>query len=189
MHVAVRHLLLGSYRVTMTSGGWLIQATVGSLGGVGGRRNPFGVELVGGAEDVGPFGLKIVVPAVVDVGGGVEAEGAVVVDVVVVPEEGVGEGLGVGQAAEAVGEAGAVLERLELGFAVGVVVRLAGPGMAAGHAEIGEELDHRLEVMDVLRSAWTMSWSRSIPCSVRLWAMRSRAQVPTSRGATSQPTT
>ena len=46
----------------------------------------------------------------VDVGGGVESQGGVAADVVVVPEEGVAEGLGVGQAPEAVGEAGAVLE-------------------------------------------------------------------------------
>ena len=62
--------------------------------------------VVGGGEDVGPFGLEIASSAVVDVGGGVQAQGGVAVDVVVVPEEGVAEGLGVGEAAEVVMEAG-----------------------------------------------------------------------------------
>jgi hypothetical protein len=47
---------------------------------------------------------------------------------------------GVGEAGEAFGEAGRVLEGLELGFGVGVVVGDVGPGMRSGDAEIGEEL-------------------------------------------------
>src|SRR5687767_5170261 len=100
-------------------GGLVDPGDGGELGGCRWPAESFGVGVVGGGEDLGPGGLESWCLAVVDVGWGVQSEGGVVVDVVVVPEEGIAEGLGMGEAAEAVGEAGAVLERLELGFAVG----------------------------------------------------------------------
>ena len=50
--------------------------------------------------------------------------------VVVVIEEGFAEGAGVVDGAELSGEDRTVFEGLELGFAVGIVIRDVGPGMA-----------------------------------------------------------
>jgi hypothetical protein len=72
----------------------------------------FGVGVVGGGEDLGPFGLEVLGSAVVDVSGRVQAQGRVAVDVVVMPEEGVTEGVGVGQAANRSGKPGQYLSVL-----------------------------------------------------------------------------
>ena len=84
---------------------------------------------VGGGEDGGPGGLDICGPAVVDVGGGVQAEPAVTVLVVVPAEEVLAVGPGGLDGGEAAGEAGPVFQGLELGFGVGVVVADVRPGM------------------------------------------------------------
>ncbi len=69
---------------------------------------------VGVVEDGLAVGADGVVVAVVDAGWGVVADAGVAVVVVVVVEELVDEGSGVGEAGEAFGEAGCVLQRLEL---------------------------------------------------------------------------
>ena len=73
-------------------------------------------------------------------GWGVVADAGVAVVVVVVVEEVVGEGSGVGEAGESLRESGCVLEGLELGFGVGVVVGAVRSAVGAGDAEVGEEL-------------------------------------------------
>ncbi len=73
-------------------------------------------------EDGLSLGSDGVVVAVVDVGWGVVADAGVAVVVVVVVEELVEEAAGVGDVGEACRGTWRVLEGLELGFAVGVVV-------------------------------------------------------------------
>ena len=70
--------------------------------------------------------------SVVDVGGGVQAEAAVAVVVVVPGEELLAVGSGGLDRGEAAGEAGPVLEGLELGFGVGVVVADVRAGSGTG---------------------------------------------------------
>ena len=65
-----------------------------------------GVGVVGVVEDVLAVGSDLVVAAGVDVGGCVVADSGVAVVVVVVVEERVDEGAGVGEAGEAFGEPG-----------------------------------------------------------------------------------
>jgi len=81
---------------------------------------------VGGGQDPGAGGATLEGPPVVDVGGGVETDPGVAMGVVVPVEEPLAEAAGVLQAAELAGEVRAVLEGLELGFGVGVVVALTG---------------------------------------------------------------
>jgi|ERR1022692_546453 hypothetical protein len=59
----------------------------GSLAGGRAAYEPFWVGMVGGGQYPGAAGLRGCCPAVVDVGGGVQAEAAVAVDVVVPAEE------------------------------------------------------------------------------------------------------
>jgi hypothetical protein len=83
---------------------------------------PFGVGGVGGVEDAGTFVRNGVSGAVVDACRGVQAQAGVAMLVVVSAEEALAvqpRGLG---GAEAVGEVGPVLQRLELRLAGRVVV-------------------------------------------------------------------
>jgi hypothetical protein len=95
---------------------------------------PFGVAGVGGGEHVGAgvaHGLGL---SIVDVDGVVVADTAVVVLGVVPGEEALAERPRLLDGAEGVGEVGPVLERLELGLAVGVVVAGVRPGVRLGKA-------------------------------------------------------
>ena len=87
---------------------------VGNLGCDGWSAEAVGFVGVGMVED----GLAVladgVVVAVVNAGRGVVADAGVSVVVVVVVEELVGEGSGVGEAGESFGEPGCVLQCLEL---------------------------------------------------------------------------
>ena len=65
---------------------------------------------------------------------GVQRDAAVAVLVVVEGEELLAERAGIGQAAEVAGEGRAVLQRLELSFAEGVVVTDVRAAVAAGDA-------------------------------------------------------
>ena len=88
---------------------------VGDLGCGGWSAEAVGFEGVGVVEDGLAVGSDGVVVSVVDAGGGVVADaGVAVVVVVVVGEELVDEEAGVGEAGEAFGESGCVLERLQL---------------------------------------------------------------------------
>ena len=112
--------------------GLLIQAAVGSSGGLGGSADePLGRRGVGGVEDALALGVERLGVAVVDRGGGHQADPGVAVGVVVPVEELAAERAGLLDVLEAVGELGPVLQRLELRLAVGVVGRGVGPGMRA----------------------------------------------------------
>ena len=108
--------------------------------------------------------------------------------VVVVVEELAAVRAGVLDAVEARGERRPVLQRLELRFGVGVVRRGMGPVVGLGDAEIGEQERDRLLVIELPRSACTVSWSRAICCCSQTWAIRSLATWPDSRCWTVQPT-
>ena len=123
----------------------MIQATAGSLGGVG--RLPWnrsGWVANAASRTAAPLFADGGGGAVVDRGWGVEPDPGVAVLVVVVIEEGFAERSGVFDAAEGSGERRAVLEGLERGFAVGVVVGDVGAAVAAVDAEVDEELGDRL---------------------------------------------
>jgi hypothetical protein len=81
---------------------------------------------IGGVQDLGALGLDGRGVAVVDVGGGVQAEAAVAVVVVVPGEEFLAVGAGGLERGEPGGERRPVLEGLELRFGVRVVVALTG---------------------------------------------------------------
>jgi len=98
---------------------------------------------IGGVQGGGALGADLTGGAVVDRGGGVQADAAVPVLVVVVGEERLAERSGVGQGPEAAGEGRAVLQRLELGFAERVVVGHVRPAVAAGDSEVDEQLRDR----------------------------------------------
>ena len=91
-----------------------------------------GLGGVGVVEDGLAVGSDGVVVADVDAGWGVVADAGVAVVVVVVLEEGVDERSGVGEAGEAFGEPWRVLQGLELGFAVRVVVGDVRPASGSG---------------------------------------------------------
>ena len=97
-------------------------------------HEPLRVDGVGLGEDSGPLLADGVGMPVVDVGGGVHPDAAVAVGVVVPGEEGDEERAGVLDAGEAVGEVGPVLQGLEVGLAVRVVVGdvWAGVGLGEG---------------------------------------------------------
>src|SRR5512135_1912168 len=78
-----------------------------------------------------------------DAGGGVQTDSEVRVFAIIVVEESVAEGAGVGQGTESVGERGTVFEGLELRLAVRVVVGDVWSGMALRDVEVGEERGDR----------------------------------------------
>jgi hypothetical protein len=77
---------------------------------------------VGGVEYAGPFVTDCLGEAVVDVGGGMQAQPGVAVFVVVPSEEVLAVSSGVFDRVEPAGEVGPVLQSLELGLAERVVV-------------------------------------------------------------------
>src|SRR4029453_4827619 len=100
---------------------------------------PVGVAFVGGGEGRRSLGADLGSGAEVHGRGGVQPDAAVAVLVVVVAEELVAESAGVLNGAESVGEGRAVLQRLERGLAVGVVVADLGAAVAAYDAEVGQQ--------------------------------------------------
>lgn len=106
-------------------------------------HEPLRVDGVGLGEDSGPLLADGVGMPVVDVGGGVHPDAAVAVGVVVPGEEGDEERAGVLDAGEAVGEVGPVLQGLEVGLAVRVVVGDVWAGVGLGDTEVGQEERHR----------------------------------------------
>ena len=125
--------------------GSLIQATVGSFGGVRSAVPESGrVGGVGGVEGDGALGADLGGGAVVDRRRGVQPDAGVAVDVVVVIEERGAERAGVFDRAEPAGERRAVLEGLEVGLRVRVVVGHVGAAVAAGDTEVDEQLSDRL---------------------------------------------
>ena len=100
---------------------------------------PGGVGGVGGVEGRGALGADLVGGAVVDRGGGVQADAGVTMDVVVVLEERGAERAGVVDRPEPNGERRAVLEGLEVRLRVGVVVGHVRAGVGAGHTQVDQQ--------------------------------------------------
>src|SRR5664280_1215998 len=99
---------------------------------------------VGGVEGDGPGDRDLGGPPGMDVGRGEEADPRMAVRRVVPGEEGGAEGPGVLERAEAAGKGRPVLEGLELGLAVRVVVGHVGPRVALLDPEVGEQEGDRL---------------------------------------------
>ena len=143
-----------------------------------------GVGGVGGVEGGGSCGADLGGGAVVDRCWGVQADAGVAVDVVVVIEEHGAERAGVLDRAEPAGERRAVLERLELGLAVGVVVGHVRAAVGAGDTEIDEELGdglggHRRATVGVQGELITVD-----TLAVMASSMNSSASSPVSAAAT-----
>ena len=92
-----------------------------------------------GAEHGGSFVAHGLGSAVVDVGGNVQAQAGMAVLVVVPAEESLAVQPGSLDRGEPGGEVRAILQRLELSLAVGVVVRDVRSGVGLGDAEVGAE--------------------------------------------------
>jgi hypothetical protein len=107
--------------------GWVDPGAVRDAGRGGWLADEaLGVGVVGGGQHEGSCRLDGTGPSVVDVGGGVQAQPAVAVVVVVPGKEVLAVRPGGFDRVEAAGEAGPVLEGLELRLGVGVVVALTG---------------------------------------------------------------
>ena len=105
---------------------------------------PFGVRPVCVGEHGGALVTDGLGGAVVDVGGSVQAQPAVVMIVVIPGEEGLAVPAGGLDGVEAAGEVGPVLQGLELGFAERVVVGCVRTAVRLGDAEVSEQERHRL---------------------------------------------
>jgi hypothetical protein len=150
---------------------------------------PFGMGGEGALEDRGAGGDDLPGTAVVDVGGGEQRDPAVTVLKVVPAEEALAERAGVGDAAEPVREGRVVLEGLELAFGVGVVIRDV---RAAWDLVTPRSLNSRatgLEVIEVPRSACTVSVPASTPWAAIVSASNRSASCAASPAATIHPTT
>jgi hypothetical protein len=97
---------------------------IGDPGCLGRGPEPVGSCCAGGVEDALAFLPDDLSQAEVDVGGGVESDARVPVFIVVVLEEPFAECPGRRDVGEALRKGGRILERLELGLRVGVVVGL-----------------------------------------------------------------
>jgi hypothetical protein len=123
----------------------------------------FRVAEVGGGQDVGAGGAEGLVLSIMDVGRRVKGDAGVAVGLVVPVEELLAELSGVFDAAEAVGEVGAVFEGFEVRFGEGVVVtdvggsvswsrrgRPAGTRRVGGHGRAVVGVDGQRATVDVL---------------------------------------
>jgi hypothetical protein len=150
---------------------------------------PLGVGGVGGVQHRASREGDLLGAAVVDVGRGEQADPRVAMLDVVPAEEALAEGAGVLERAEPVREGRVVLEGLELAFGVGVVVGDVRAGVALGDPRSASSMATGLEVMEVPRSAWTVScpgwtcWAAMVSASSR------SASAAASRAATIHPTT
>ena len=163
--------------------GSLIQATVGSLGGVGPAvAEPGGVGGVGGVEGDGALGADLGGGAVVDRRWGVQPDAGVAVDVVVVIEEHGAERPGVFDRAEAAGKRRAVLEGLEVRLRIGVVVADVWAAVAAGDAEVDEQLGDGLGGHRRAPVGMQGELVASMPWAASVSAMNASASSPVSAG-------
>lgn len=67
-----------------------------------------------------------------------------IVLVVVPQKERLGPGSRIGEGAKALREIRPILEGLEVGLGIGVIIRRIGTGMGLGHTQIGQQQGHRL---------------------------------------------
>jgi hypothetical protein len=103
-----------------------------------------GMGVVGGGQDAGALGLDGCGVAVVDVSGGVQAEPAVAVLVVIPAEEALAVRTGVLERGEPGGKIWPVFQGLELCFGIRVAVAHMRAGVRLGDTEIGEQQSGRL---------------------------------------------
>lgn len=144
---------------------------------------------MGVGEDVGAGGPHGAGAAIVHVGGGVQPDPGVPVVVVVPAEEDLVERSGVLDGAEPVGEVGPVLEGLELGLGERVVVGAVRPRVGFVTPRSASSIATGFEAIEVPRSAWMVSRSRSTCCLVVVSASSRSASATLSRSAINQPGT
>ena len=138
--------------------GSLIQATVGSFGGLGSAvPESCRVGGVGGVEGDGTLGADLAGGAVVHRRWGVQPDAGVAVDVVVVIEERDAERAGVFDRAEPAGERRAVLEGLEVGFQYGLSLLTWGRLWLRATPRSMSSWATGFDVIDVPRSACKVS--------------------------------
>jgi hypothetical protein len=167
------------------SSGLLIQAASG-------RLRIFGLVVLVKRSGVGCAGEgrvagggDLVGEPVVDVGGGVQADPGVVVGVVVPVHELGDEVAGLAQAGDPVGEGRGVLQGLEPGLGVGVVVGDPGREWERVTFRSDSKVATVLDVIEVPRSART-TWG--MPWTPRTSLIISSASGPVSRPCTCAPT-
>ena len=118
-------------------------------GGQAGRLGAFPLEPLwvgdeSGLQGFGAFQVHRLGLAEVDGGRGHVADARVAMRLVVPGEELLAMAAGILDAAEAVREIGTVLQRLELGLGIGVVVRDIGPAVGLGDIQVDQQGSHRL---------------------------------------------
>ena len=102
----------------------------------------FGVDDIGGVEDLLALGDDDRGAAVMKGGRGEEADAGMVVLFVVPVKEWLAEGPGVLERTKAIGETRPVLQSAKLAFGIGVVVGDVGAAVGLGDAEVAEEEGH-----------------------------------------------
>jgi len=102
----------------------------------------FGVFGIGVEQDDSALFSDRFGPAVVDVGGGMKSNARMTMIVVIPSEKSGTVGMGVFEAAEAIGEVGSVLEGPELRFTERIVITDMGPAERFGHAQVCQEVSH-----------------------------------------------
>jgi hypothetical protein len=169
----------------------LIKTAAGTgLGSGGPLTKRSGWAGIGAGEHIGPDFEQLARPAVVDIGRGEQRDPAVAVLAVVPGEEPLAEGPGILERAEPIGKARPVLERLEAGLGVRIVVALTWGRLwlltiprSASRSATGRE------VIELPRSAWMSSESGSMPCLATESAMSRCASAALSLVATIHPGT
>ncbi len=95
-------------------------------------------------KDLAPSGGELFGTTIVNVGRCHEADSRVPVVVIVIVEKTAAEQPAVFDGTETAGELRAILQRLELGLGVGIIVRDVRSGVGLGHAEISQEKSYGL---------------------------------------------
>ena len=143
----------------------------------------------GGAQGLFPLLQHGVGTAVMDVIGGEHGDSAMAVLGVVPREERPAEGDGGVDIVESPGEAGVVLQGLELGLGEGVVIADLGAAQRASHPRSASSCAVHLLVMGAPRSECRVRTWGSMPCLRQVCSISVAARAAFSRSATIQPTT
>jgi hypothetical protein len=147
------------------------------------------MRVIGGSQHHGAGAGDLLGAAVVHVGGGEQRDPAVVVLEVVPAEEALAERAGVLDRAEPVGKGRVVLERLELALGVGLSSGMCGRLCDLVTPRSASSMATGLEVIQVPRSACTVSAPAATPWAAMGSASSRSANAAASRAATIQPTT
>ena len=144
--------------------------------------------LVGGVQDAGAPGPDSCRLAVVNVAGGVQAEAAVAVLVVVPREEFLAVRPGGFGRGERAGNAGRYFNVVNGASEYGLSLDTWGRKRDWVTPRSASISAAGLEIMELPRSACKLSWPRVMPCLAQVAAMSSSARTADSRVATIQPT-